>query len=203
MRIHCLFAFVLVASLGSAQALPDSCSAVAKSFPEVDAAYGCVCDEERLASLIAPLRQPFRVVAACGLRWPGSRPINLATERVRLDRYTDDQYPDGVLFVSGEARLAGSLLYSPGPAGEFWFTPTSPLMKSEAKGPQLPDLKFTDEALRGLRVPSRLRNADCWLAKATVRIKHLRVVLGDTDEQGSWPAFYEVQDAREFTTCAK
>lgn len=203
MRLHLIFVLFSAAVAVSSIAAPrQSCSSVMKEFKTIAPAEfeSCVCDE-RLAYLHAPLRHPFRVVAACHMQWGSGRPIVLGRERIRLDRYTDNDYPKGVLFVTGEAELKGSLLYSPGPAGEFWFTPDTPLLKADKKRPLLPDLKFTTEPPHGLHIPTPLQSADCWRSKVTLSVRGMKIVLWDNDEEGAWPVIYEVLRARNFTSC--
>ena len=205
MKLKPIFALLTMAFVGSSFAAADpTCSGVISLFESVDPSEfeGCVCDR-RLANLHAPLRSPFRVAAACRFQWGVGRPIDLGRERVRLDRYTNGNYPSGVLFITGEARLDGILLYEPGPAGEFWFSPDVPLLNNNKQRPGLPDMKFTEEPPPGLRIPIPFRDKNCWQSKVTLSVKGIRAVLWDNDEAGSWPAVYRVQRAREFTLCTQ
>lgn len=206
----CVFLLSLIVGLGCTYppttiASPDpTCARVFARFKNVDAAEteGCVCDS-RLSNLYAPLKHPFRVVAACSFQAGSSvREIDLGREKVYLDRFGDDgTFPNGWFYATGEMRLSGILKYEPGPAGEYWFEPDTNLLHGkpnrEGQRPNLPTFKF-NHAPPGLRIPTGLREGLCWHAKATLQVKGLHVIFWDNDSNGVWPDTYRLLDARDF-----
>ncbi len=192
-----LLALALVCS--SAVAAPDACLAVAQEFPGIDSQEfaGCVCDK-RLANLHAPLVRPLRVVAAC-LYWHRNRPIDLATEKVALDRFTNGDFPRGRIFVSGEARLTGVLTFDE--MGGVSLVPNRPLMRSSINS-ELSSLSFgREDVLATLSVPLHLQRAPCLQAKVSVTVKGIRALFGDSHEAGAWPVRYKFGHASDFKPC--
>lgn len=81
----------------------------------------CYCGAQ-LSNVTVTLPPGLRLKAVCGLSFDG-RPLDLNREKVSLDAYTEGNYPDGFVYISGTAKtlLTGTVTVEEGPAGELWF----------------------------------------------------------------------------------
>ena len=158
-----------------------------------------------MRNLEAPPPNRLKMAAACNLRWPGGKTIDLTRQKTSLDRYTNGDLPFGYIFLMGETRLHGELRYKPGNAGDFWFSPRPLLVRHEkAWSPELRTLKFIGEDLMvKFRVPAHFRNIDCFTANAMIVVNGLRVLIGETDEAGAYPIEYKVVSVKDFRGCSE
>ena len=200
-----LVALLAVSCAFSSQAsLASSCAKYADQLGSSFNPQGCVCGNS-LRNLEATPPNQLKIAAACNLRWPGGKTIDLTRQKTSLDRYTNGNLPFGHIFLLGEARLHGELRYEPGNAGDFWFSPRSLLVRQEkAWSPELRMLKFIGEDLMvKFRVPAGFRKIDCFTANATIVVNGLRVLIGETDEAGAYPIEYKVTSVTDFKGCSE
>ena len=197
---------LLVAIVGAlaTEAGADGCSArIPRAFAEpVDPT--CVCGKA-LKNIVATAPPTLRLVAACGLRWPGGEPIDISARRITLDAFTSGNIPYGVFFFEGRMTIRGTLRFEPGPAGEYGFEPRPALVAGRTPlSLLLANLEFEDQReLDRLPVPRRLRDRNCLTADATLRVDGIRLVIGGTDEEGSFPIVYKVLRASTYRACPK
>jgi hypothetical protein len=186
------------------EASADRCSTrIPRAFAEANDPT-CVCGKA-LKNIVATVPPTLRLVAACGLRWPGGEPIDISARRITLDAYSSGNIPYGVFFFEGRMTIEGKLRYEPGPAGYYWFEPRPALLARRTPlSLLLATLQFEDEReLERLPIPRRLRDRNCLFADATLRVDGIRLVIADTDEQGPFPFVYKVLHASTFRACPK
>lgn len=184
---------------------------VAKVYPDIT--EECVCGKT-LANLVATPPSALRVIAVCNLRtWINSdmglvqKPIDLAVTRISLNNYdTEGNVPYGEIYFTGTMTIEGVLEYDPGPAGEYWFTPSQRVVSQSS--PLLSDLlarfKFRDESpLQKLPAPRRLVKGGCFAANATIEMNGLSLVIGDSDEAGAYPVTFRVIRSSGFRSCRR
>lgn len=155
-----------------------------------------------------PLKNPFRLNAACNLRWIGfayqkDQAIDLSKEKASFERYKNDCEVYGELLLIGAATLQGTLRYEEGPAGTWWFNPYGkPIISRGPLEHKIASLKLTgDHTPQALHVPHSLDKADCWEAKAVVRISDIWLRISDSDEAGAYPAKYSITKVSNHHRC--
>lgn len=168
---------------------------------------GCTCGLS-LHNVSIPLKNPFRLNAACNLRWIGfgdqkDQAIDLSKEQVSFERYKNDYEVYGELLLIGTATLQGTLRYEEGPAGKWWFNPNGkPIISRGPLEHEIASLKLTrDHTLQEFHVPHLLHKAACWEAKAVVRISNIWLRISDSDEAGAYPAKYSVTSVSNHHRC--
>lgn len=189
----------LLSSLQPALAASDS------RYANQEDSSGCVRGKA-LLNLQATFPHPMKVVEACDLRWSNGKHINLSLQKVSLDQYTDGDMPQGVVLVTGRARLSGQFRYEPGNSGDAWLTPHPSLIAPHHKAlaAQLSSIKFADVTSMGrFRVPPTLRNSNCFTANMTIEIDGINLIIGETDEAGAYPIKFKVVDISGFKKCAE
>lgn len=205
MNRFALLVFIAASVVFSSQATAaPPCAKYADQLGYSFAPEECVCGKS-LRNLDATLPPQMKIVAACGLRWPLGKMIDLTRQKVSLDRYSDGNLPFGYILLVGKVQLHGQLRYEPGNAGDFWFTPTPPLLpRQKAWSAELYTLKFIgDDLMAKFRVPANLRNTACTAAKATIAFNSIRVLIGETDEAGAYPIEYKVVRMSRFKSCGE
>ena len=194
-----VFATLTVATQGAAGQEASACGKFpprSQYNPPDTSTQGCQCGS-KLNNVVITLKKPFRLQAACHLRWPrveGHSVVNLSTERVTFDSYTNGNLPYGELLLVGNAKIRGTLQYDPGPAGEFWFAPTNRSLglRGPIKGLLGQFHLYKEHSSTELRVPASLRDAECWTANATLDVSDIWLLIGGTDEAGAFPSQYKV-----------
>lgn len=197
-------AVVAICAIGtSAMAAQEPASNTRQSVAPQECASYCWCGKD-LSHITASLATQFKLVRACGLEWQagcgGKCNIDLAHTQISLDRYKNGNLPHGEFLLSGSATLTGTLDYSPGPAGDIWFTVNgSPITTSGTVLSELvSELKlYADHPADKFHVPSVFQTG-CWSATATIHVGNIRLLIGDTDEAGAYPSTYEVISTSDF-----
>lgn len=178
----------------------DACSAVPLVLPTLSSAEleGCVCDS-KLGNLQARFVPPFRIVAACNLKWRSGKPINLATQQIKLHQLTDGDYPLGTIFVSGAATFHGVLRHNE--MGAVFVRLNKSFLR-DGSVPLFYQLNV-DELPRNVLIPKQLGNASCLEGRASLIVKGLRIVMGESDEAGVWPLQHDFLKASLEKNCTK
>ena len=203
---HLAFGLFLLAALTLSPVLgwAGPCSQYADLLGTSEDPDRCIC-AEALRNLKATPPRGMKIVAVCALYWPNGEMIDLSAQAVSLDRYNDEgNIPFGRIFLKGEVRLPGTWRYEPSISGDAWFIPQPPLVPARTPlADQLASIKFVeDDVLDRFHVPPRFRTSLCFTADATISIKGLRLLIGQTDEAGTYPVGYQVLRASGFKTCA-
>ena len=164
----------------------------------------CSCGAT-LTHVTASLVKDFKLVAACGLEWRpgcgGQCDIDLTRTQISLDDYNKSgNLPHGEFFLRGSATLTGTLNFSPGPAGDVWFSPKENHIASP--GTVLANMVgvlklYADNPNDRFRVPPAFQS-QCWSAIATIYVKDIRLLIGETDEAGAYPLAYELISISRF-----
>gem|GEM_PF-4768887 len=203
MKPHSYFyaALLAIASVVSQGAVGKEASACSEFPPRSQynppdaSTEGCQCGSG-LKNVVITIKSPFRLQAACNLRWvthDGYRPVNLSSERVTFDSYTNGDLPHGELLLVGEARLPGTLRYEPGPGGEFWFALNHSVgVRGPVEGLLGGFKLYKEHSPSELRVPTSLRRAECWTADAMLEVSNIWLLVGGTDEAGAYPSKYKI-----------
>jgi hypothetical protein len=199
MKTFALFTFLTAVWLNPTVVhATDACSTALRVLPSISSTdlNGCVCDKS-LKNLHGNLKPPFRIVAACHLRWSSGKQINLTTEQISLKQFTNGHYPEGVLYVSGSATFDGVLTNDE--MGSVSVRLNKPLMHG---GPvsEFDYLKI-DEFPRNVSIPARLRGMSCLEGSASVTVKGLRIIFGGNDEAGAWPLQHKFRKASLEKAC--
>jgi hypothetical protein len=183
MKLTPLVVFVIAAlpfRSASGSACPDN---ITRSYQEPN----CQCGKA-LLNLTASLSHPFRVIAACDLRFAedGVTQIDLRKQKLTLDTFIPGKILYGDFFVEGQVTVSGEFLYSPGEGGDAWFTPSPPLVS-----PNFPALFFYFNRLKVdnmvTSLPSSLQNLECFTSNAVIKIDGVRLMVGDSYEAGAYP----------------
>jgi hypothetical protein len=164
---------------------------------------GCHCGKA-LKNVVATLPPALTLVAACAVRWSNEDQIDIATKRITLDEYSSGNLPLGEFFLSGRLTLRGSLLYEPGPAGEYWFYPERPLIvKRTPLANELGGFKLAgDREPTALAIPARLQGKECLNADVKLQIDGVRLLIGQSGEAGAYPITYKVLHTSGFRVCS-
>jgi hypothetical protein len=193
MKIFSLLAFFIFTLIVPATTYAaNACSAVTSVLPSVSSADldGCVCDS-KLRNLHGSLLPPFRIIAACNLKWSSGKPINLATQQIQLHQFTNGDYPLGTIFVSGSATFNGVLTNNE--MGAVSVRLNKSLLR-DGSVPLFYQLNV-DELPKNVLIPKHLGNVSCLEGRASVSVKGLRIVMGENDEAGVWPLEHNFRKA--------
>lgn len=168
----------------------------------------CYCGSE-LSNLTVTLPSSLKIEAVCGLRYqyPETHWIDLKTEKVTLDTYTENgDYLTGFVILSGTMKetTAGTVRVEEGPAGSLWFDAKPNRESPVFSEYHLKELDLgTDEHYKKLRAPRpETMNGNCREAQATIRIRNPIVLLGDTDEAGTG-ADFDVLHVSKYKPCER
>jgi hypothetical protein len=170
-----------------------------------DPPQGCICgDVLRSPQLTLSLQPPFVVGAVCNLRWlggKGERVIDLRSERITLDEYTDGWLPFGFVLLRGHAELRGELIFEPGPSGDYWFSVVPGLVVAQSSVVPLHTLKLPVDVIEA-SPPRQLQEAQCWIADAVLDVRDIWLLIGDNDEAGAYPSEFRLEAAYNYRACA-
>ena len=147
----------------------------------------------------------MKVVAAGGLWWADGREIDLKRQKVSLDHYTNGDIPHGQIFIGGRIRLSGVLAYEPGNSGDAWFFPQPALISPQYKAlaAELRSLKFIgDRSLAKFGFSQSLLSSNCFRANANIEIDGISLLIGETDEAGAYPIFFNVLNVSGVKKCS-
>lgn len=203
--VRTLLVTLIFASAIACQANADnvSCNSlpryIAKELPK----NGCTCGP-LLRNLKFTPPTGMNLVAACGLQWASmNREIDLRRESVSLDAFTDGDLPYGIIYLDGSGVRAGNALVEPMNSGELWFHPKPGFSnRGLPLGDQMSELKFSSNSdYAAFRVNEKVLNSDCSSARARIRIRGLRIVIGETDEAGSYPLVTRVLKISKYKDC--
>ena len=136
----------------------------------------------------------------------GRRLIDLKKEKLNLENSNDyGEYPHGTIYLRGEMTISGEVIVDEGPSGVFWFKP-----QWEFSHPKTPfsimmnSFKFLDENdSNAFKINEKLVRQGCSVAQATIRIIGFRVLIGGTDEAGTYPVGTKVINVGKYAPCAK
>lgn len=165
----------------------------------------CSQSAAELSHVKVRLSSNFKLVcvALTNMTANGNESIDLAHTRFSLEDSPPSWRLSGRILLKGQAELAGTINYNPGPAGSLWFGPdTAPIAPPKsAIAFYVAELKLpTDDenhAPPQYRVPASARGT-CWSAIARIRVKGIDILLGDSDEAGAYPVQYMVVSTSHF-----
>ncbi|MCK7595619.1 hypothetical protein [Pseudomarimonas salicorniae] len=163
----------------------------------------CRCSSDELARVGLTLAEGWSLSATCGLRWSLAGPeIDLGSQAVTLDEYTDGQLPQGFLLIEGATTLTGKLSYEPGNAGDLRFDAAAGAIAPQDKafGAEVASLKLFGPQGQAL-VAAGPADLDCWSADAEIDLSSIWVLIGDSDQAGAHPAEYEVRVVGPYEGC--
>lgn len=110
----------------------------------------------------------------------------------------------GAIQISGTLHANGVLHYEPNDGGDLWFLPEKTLF--EKAGPffrkEFETLKLdaaTPQAT--ISPPKSLKNASCWIARATMSASGFDLVVGDTSSAGNYVRRMSITNVHSFRRC--
>ncbi|MCL2075297.1 MAG: hypothetical protein FWH15_02430 [Betaproteobacteria bacterium] len=177
MKFFMIAVLMLFASIGSeAYSEGSKCSALSV---EMSASWErhvpCYCGDE-LSNLEVTLPQGLRVDAVCGLsdlRDSSHRWVDLHKEKASLDYYDEHGYlPNGVIYLSGQITLTGSVSMEPSDSGDLLFSTNCDMPQEPAFLRKFCEFKLDDDSnykKLGGEPPSYDKEMKCWTVDATLR----------------------------------
>jgi hypothetical protein len=177
----------------------DSCTKeFLKSFSADDYArvYPCECGKV-VRNVIVDSVPELSLVAVCGLRKSDAgRAIPIADRVIKLDSYSEDDLPAGLLAFVGKKEVQGELRFS----GDYTFTfKRQNSKKKSGVAKVLRGIEFEDTSLLSkIAIPSKLKSENCVLVDVTLRINKLISTLA---VGGNTIVDYEVISANGFRAC--
>jgi hypothetical protein len=151
----------------------------------------CYCADE-LNNLEVTTPTGTKVAAVCSLTGAKGKLIDLTRSKVSLDRFdSTGNYFDGIIYLSGELILSGSVWYEPGDAGDLHFRvdnnnrSTTPVFLNEFFN----EIKLESEDVYrklGAPIPVYGEPPQCWGAQVTLKIIDPVVKLYANDSGGTY-----------------
>ena len=164
----------------------------------------CNCGDE-LKNLEITIPQGMEIMSVCLSDAFSSPPklIDLTKEKISLDKYTNGNMPYGTISLKGELIINGEIQVDRGPSSDYIFLPKWGGSKlNTAFGDQLSIFKFVNDDLNAaFRVDEDLMMKGCSYANATIKFNGIRVLIGETDQQGAYPIGTKVINISEYNPC--
>ena len=149
----------------------------------------------------------MKVMSACLSDQTSSpeRVIDLSKEKISLDKRSDSGNISGTVYLSGNLIITGEVYVDEGPSGSAWFTPYWEFSKLNTDfSRELSYFKLlNDDELIPFKIDRDLLNKGCSRAPATIEIDGFRVLIGGTDEAGTYLVNTKVLHLDQYKPCAK
>jgi hypothetical protein len=192
----------IIVILGTVQlSYSDECSSeVVSKFGVEDSKSECVCGSE-LKSIAITLPSGLKLVGACRLRTIKGKPIDLRKSKITYDNYVDGNYPDGMLLIGGDIKMSGNVVSQD---GGIYFEPNRPVGEKKYLITKLLGQRFYfPDGLSGKKFSApNAFGEDCAMKGANVEVNGIRLVLADTDNEGSYALKYKLKFTGGMKKCS-
>jgi hypothetical protein len=164
----------------------------------------CNCGEQ-LNNLEVTLPKGLKVLSSC--LYDYSRPvperrIDLSKETVSLNEYKNGEIPEGTLYLTANLIISGEIYYEPGQSGDYWFLPRWNFRERTPINDLLGDFKFLDDDLPlNIKIEKSMVDSECLKASARIKINGLRILIGQSDEAGTYPFKTKILSIGKYKPC--
>ncbi len=188
----------------AAQAETFSCKSQAAELSSiVGQPVQCFCGKD-LDNLSVTLPTGMKVVGACGLKDARGAAINLAQQKLSLDRLEKKSAPAGFIYLSGPIALDGLVTSNPSEIGILGFESKPLVSTSDFVSKHLAsNIRLDTEEFRRLfnSPKQQLLTPVCFNAPASIVAHDLAVTLSAGAEAGSVARRIEVKKMARFMKC--